>query len=227
VTEIAERLLSVRQRIEQACVSAGRPPGAARLIAVSKTKPAESVRAAYAAGQRAFGENYAQELASKAEELRDLPNLEWHFIGHLQRNKVRQVLEASSMVQTIDRAELAAEIGKRAAAVGRAVRVMVEVNVAGEASKSGCAPGELGAVLAAIHREPSLTAMGLMTIPPASDDPELSRPFFAALRALRDQHGGEAALPNLSMGMTHDFHIAIAEGATLVRVGTAIFGARG
>jgi PLP dependent protein len=226
-TEIAARITEVRRRIDEAAARAGRPPGVARLLAVSKTKSPVAIRAAYAAGQREFGESYAQELAQKAEALGDLPGIVWHFIGRLQRNKARQVVQAARVVHTIDRPELAAELGKRAALAGTRVRVLVEVNISGEASKGGCAPGELGAVLAAVAAEPGLEAAGLMTIPPETDDPEGARPFFAGLRALRDEHGGAAALPELSMGMTHDFAVAVAEGATIVRVGTAIFGARG
>lgn len=225
--EIAAQLADVQRRIEEAVARAGRPAGSVRLLAVSKNKPPEAIRAAYAAGQREFGENYAQELAQKAEALRDLEGLRWHFVGRLQRNKAKQVVQAARTVHTVDRAELAAELGKRAAAAGAQVRVLVEVNVSGEASKGGCAPDELGAVLAAISAEPSLVAAGLMTIPPAVDEPEAARPFFAALRELRDRHGGAAVLPELSMGMSHDYAVAIAEGATVVRVGTAIFGARG
>jgi len=226
-SEIAARLADVRGRIEAEAARAGRPAGSVRLLAVSKGKPAEAIRAAYAAGQRAFGENYAQELAEKAEALADLEGIEWHFIGRLQRNKAKQVVRAARTVHAVDRAELAAELGKRAAAAGVKVRALVEVNVSGEASKGGCPAGEVGAVLAAIRAAPSLEAAGLMTVPPESEDPEVARPFFAALRKLRDEHGGAAALPELSMGMTHDFPVAIDEGATLVRVGTAIFGARG
>jgi pyridoxal phosphate enzyme (YggS family) len=225
--EVAARLAEVRRRLDEAVASAGRPRGSVRLLAVSKTKPPDAIRAAYAAGQREFGESYAQELAQKAESLRDLPDLRWHFIGRLQRNKVRPVIQAARTIHTVDRAELAAELGKRATAAGVQVDVLVEVNVSGEESKGGCTPGGLGAVLAAVAAEPSLRAVGLMTIPPETEDPEGARPFFAALRALRDAHGGAAALPELSMGMTHDFPVAVAEGATLVRVGTAIFGARG
>src|SRR6185369_17492318 len=192
----------------------------------SKSKPAEAIRAAYEAGQRDFGENYVQELEEKARALADLAGITWHAIGRLQRNKVKNVVRVARVVHAVDREDLAAEIGKRAAAAGARVRVLVEVNVSGEASKGGCAPAELGGLLAAIARFPSLEAAGLMTIPPETEDPEAARPVFAALRALRDAHGGAAALPDLSMGMTHDFPIAIEEGATLVRVGTAIFGAR-
>jgi pyridoxal phosphate enzyme (YggS family) len=224
-SEIAARLEDVRARIAEAAARSGRT-GAVRLLAVSKNKPAEAIRAAYAAGQREFGENYAQELAQKAEALRDLDGLVWHFIGRLQRNKARQVAGIARVVHTVDRAELAVELGKRASAASARLRVLVEVNVSGEASKGGCAPGELGAVLAAVRAAPSLEAAGLMTIPPDTEDAAEARPFFAALRALRDAHGGASALPELSMGMTHDYAVAIEEGATLVRLGTAIFGAR-
>lgn len=225
--EIAGRLAEVRRRLDEAAAGAGRAPGSVRLLAVSKTKPPEAIRAAYAAGQREFGENYAQELTAKAAALADLPDLRWHFIGRLQRNKAKQVIQAARAVHTVDRADLAAELGKRAAAAGVTVDVLVEVNVSGEASKGGCPPEAVGEVLAAVAAEPSLRAVGLMTIPPETEDPEGARPVFAALRALRDRHGGAAALPELSMGMTHDFPVAVAEGATIVRVGTAIFGARG
>jgi pyridoxal phosphate enzyme (YggS family) len=222
---IAERLAEVKRGIAEAEARAGRTAGSVRLIAVSKTKPLEAIRAAHAAGQRDFGENYAQELSEKAAALRDLDGITWHFIGRLQRNKAKQVVLAAPVVHTVDRADLAAELGKRAAAKVK-VRALVEVNVSGEASKGGCTPEALGEVLAAIAAEPSLVSAGLMTIPPETSDPEGARPFFAALRALRDQHGGPSALPELSMGMTHDFSVAIAEGATWVRIGTAIFGAR-
>jgi pyridoxal phosphate enzyme (YggS family) len=224
---IAARLAEVRRQIDEAVRKAGRPPGSVRLLAVSKTKPAEAVRAAYAAGQREFGENYVQELEDKARALADLPDLRWHAIGSLQRNKAKQVVKLASVVQSVDRDELALELERRAAAIDRTLEVMVEVNVAGEASKAGCSPEALGPLLATLGRCPHLRVTGLMTIPPIPDDPEDARPYFAALRSLRDQHGGAAALPELSMGMSHDFPIAVEEGATLVRVGTAIFGARG
>lgn len=224
---IPERLADVKRRIEAAARAAGRSPDSVRLVAVSKTKPAEAIRAAYAAGQRDFGENYVQELTQKAEALSDLEGLRWHAIGQLQRNKVKPVARIASVVHVVDRAELATELSNRAAAASRTLDVLVEVNVAGEASKGGCAPDGVGALLEVISRAPSLRAIGLMTMPPFFDDPELARPAFTELRAIRDRNGGALALPELSMGMSHDFEVAIAEGATLVRVGTAIFGARG
>lgn len=225
---IAAQLAAVRARIERAARAAGRDPAAVRLMAVSKTKPETAIRAAYAAGQRDFGENYVQELAEKASALADLSDLRWHMIGHLQRNKAKQVVKLVSAIHTVDSVRLAEELGKRAAEAERGrLSVLVEVNVGGEAQKSGCAPAELVELLAAIERAPSLLLSGLMTVPPHTDDPAGARPFFDQLVALRDAHGGVARLPELSMGMTHDLEQAVAAGATWVRVGTAIFGERG
>lgn len=201
-------------------VRAGLPPGVT-LVAVSKTWPAEAVREAYAAGQRDFGENYAQEWREKADALADLADLVWHFIGSLQTNKVKYLAGRVGWVHTVDRLALAQELSRRSVARGATTRVLVEVNVAGEASKAGCAPGDVPALAHATAALPGLALRGLMCIPPAEGDP---RPHFAALRALRDSLG--LPLPDLSMGMSGDYREAIAEGATLVRVGTAIFGAR-
>jgi len=223
---IPARLSAVHRTIDEACERAGRARGSVLLVAVSKGKPAEMIRAAYAAGQRDFGENYVQELEAKAEALRDLSGVRWHAIGQLQRNKAKQVVRRAQVIHAVDREELAAELGRRAVAAGVSVDALVEVNISGEASKGGCTPGALGVLLAAMRGIAGLKVRGLMTIPPASEDPEAARPVFAALRALRDQHGGASALPELSMGMTHDYPIAVEEGATMVRVGTAIFGAR-
>jgi pyridoxal phosphate enzyme (YggS family) len=222
---IAAGLERVQARLAQATARAGRAAGSARLVAVSKAKPASAIRAAYAAGQRDFGENYVQELAQKREELADLPELRWHFIGGLQRNKAKQ-MAGVTLVHSVDRASLAAELARRMEAAGRRLEVLVEVNVAGEAQKSGCAPQELPQLLETIAASSALAAQGLMTVPPAVDDADAARRFFAELRALRDRHAGALGRGELSMGMSHDFEVAIAEGATLVRVGTAIFGAR-
>jgi pyridoxal phosphate enzyme (YggS family) len=222
-TTIAERLAEVRGRIAAAAARAGRPAESVTLLAVSKTKSEALIREAYAAGQRDFGENYVQELCEKAAALADLPGLRWHVIGPLQRNKVKQVVPVAALVHTVDRPALAEEIEKRAAAAGRVVPVLLEVNVGGEASKAGCPPAEAAALAAAVRALPHLSLRGLMTIPPDTEDREQARPFFAALRALRGNLGD---LPELSMGMSHDFEIAVAEGATIVRVGTAIFGSR-
>ncbi len=222
---VAENLAAVRARIESAARAAGRDPSGVALLAVSKGHPAERVREAYAAGQRRFGENYAQELVAKARELEDLADLEWHFIGHLQRNKVKDLVGRVHAIDVVDRVELAAEIDKRATKV---IDVAIEVNVGGEEQKAGCAPEDLAELLRAVGVMAKLRIVGLMTIPPAADDAEASRPHFARLRRLAAEAraAGADPGPHLSMGMSHDFEVAIAEGATLVRVGTAIFGER-
>ena len=226
---VADRLALVYDRIRRAATAVGRDPKDVRLIAVSKTKPASAIREAYEAGQRDFGENYAQELAQKGEELADLVDLRWHFIGHLQSNKAKVVVHWAHMVHTIDGPPLARELGKRAANEGRGdarekLPVLVEVNVGGEPQKHGATAASLGDVLAAVEREPALALRGLMTMPP--NDLEAARRAFEALVSLRSSHGGRTRLPELSMGMSDDLEIAIACGATLVRVGTAIFGGR-
>jgi pyridoxal phosphate enzyme (YggS family) len=234
---VAERLSGVRERIERALASAGRPSGAVRLLAVSKMQPASAVREAYAAGQRDFAENYVQELAKKADELAELADLRFHLIGHLQRNKAKVAVRIASAIHTVDSAALAKELDKRLEGVvipgGRRAfgdderfPVLVEVSIAGEAQKSGVAPAELESVLEAVESSSRLKLVGLMCVPPLTDDPAASRPFFDALVRTRDAHGGPARLPELSMGMTADFEHAIGAGATVVRVGTAIFGAR-
>jgi pyridoxal phosphate enzyme (YggS family) len=207
-------------------------------VAVSKKQPAEAIREAYAAGQRAFGESYAQELAAKAPALADLHDLEWHFIGHLQTNKAKLVATWADVVHAIDSAAVARELGKRAAGEAAAAHkdkgkrngrgplpVLIEVNVAGEAQKAGAAPSEIDEVMAAVRAQPWLALRGLMTLPPADDD-DAARRAFSTLASLRNLHGGVASLPELSMGMSGDLEIAVACGATYVRVGTAIFGPR-
>jgi PLP dependent protein len=222
---VAEGLAHVRDRIVRAATAVGRDPATVRLIAVSKTKPSSAIREAYALGQRDFGENYAQELVQKAEELAELTELRWHFIGHLQTNKARFVVRVAHMVHTVDGPSLARELGKRTAKEGREpLPVLVEVNVGGEPQKHGVTAGDLKDVLAAVEAEPALTLRGLMTMPP--NDLEAARRAFEALSSLRALHGGAARLPELSMGMSDDLEVAVACGATLVRVGTAIFGGR-
>lgn len=226
---VADGLARVRDRIARAAGAASRDLSEIRLIAVSKTKPTAAIREAYAAGQRDFGENYAQELTQKAEELVDLPDLRWHFIGHLQSNKARFVAKAAHVVHTVDGPSLARELGKRAAKEGRGegrerLPVLVEVNVGGEPQKHGSSAADLGEVLAAVEAQPALALCGLMTMPP--NDLEAARRVFEALVSLRNLHGGRARLPELSMGMSDDLEVAIACGATLVRVGSAIFGTR-
>jgi pyridoxal phosphate enzyme (YggS family) len=198
-----------------------------KLVAVSKTKPADAIREAYAEGQRAFGESYAQELASKKEALADLSGIEWHFIGHLQTNKAKIVARAADVVHAVDSVVLAHELGRRVLAAERAqaVPVLIEVNVTAEPQKHGAAASELSEVIAAVQAEPGLALRGLMTMPPLGDL-DAARRTFETLASLRSLHGGARLLPELSMGMSADLEIAIACGATLVRVGTAVFGAR-
>ena len=225
---IAERWRAIAARVAAACERAGRAPAEVTIVAVSKTHPAEAVRAAAAAGARDFGENYAQELAGKLEACGEL-GARWHFIGRLQRNKARLVAGRVALVHAVDSVELAQELGRRAIAAGAAVQpILLAVNIAGEATKGGAAPEAAPALAAAIAAVPSARLEGLMTMPPPGDDPEASRGSFLALRALRDRLQQElgAPLPALSMGMSGDYEVAIACGATHVRIGTAIFGAR-
>jgi pyridoxal phosphate enzyme (YggS family) len=223
---LEERLADVHARIERAALAAGRSPRDVKLIAVSKTKPVEAIREAYALGQRAFGENYAQELSTKAEALADLRDLEWHFIGHLQSNKAKVAAKYAQVLHTVDSAALARELGKRAAKDRASpLEVLVEVNVGREPQKAGASASEIDEVIAAIRAQPSLALRGLMTMPPAGDL-AAARQTFETLALLRNLHGGPAELPELSMGMTEDLEIAVACGATYVRVGRAIFGER-
>jgi PLP dependent protein len=220
---IAENLEAIAARVSAAARAAGRQATEVKLVAVSKTHPEEAIREAYATGQRDFGENYAQELRDKAVALADLPDLRWHFIGHLQTNKAKFVGPVAALVHAVDRIELAAELAKRAA--GRTVGGCIEVNVGGEPQKHGVVAADATTLAKALLSVKGFELRGLMCLPPAGRPP---RPFFAALRELRDalQRSLGAPLPELSMGMSDDFEDAIAEGATCVRVGTAIFGAR-
>jgi len=226
MSSVADRLDEVRARLARAAEDARRPPNAIALLAVSKFQPEAAIREAYSAGQRDFGENYAQELAEKAEALADLNDLRWHMIGHLQRNKARQVVRYASCVHSAHSVELVQELDKRRAPEAGKLTVLVEVNVGGEAQKSGCEPAAVAAVLDAVEGSARLTLGGLMCVPPHTEDPAGARPFFEALARLREVHGGERRLPALSMGMTADLEVAVAAGATIVRVGTAIFGER-
>ena len=224
---IEEGLAAVRERIRKAAAQANRDASEIKLVAVSKAQPAEAIRRAHAAGQRAFGESYAQELAAKAEALADLGDIVWHFIGHLQTNKAKIVARHAHVVHSVDSEVLARELGKRVArheGTG-ALPVFIEVNVAREPQKAGASPSEIGDVMRAIRAEPTLSLRGLMTVPPAGDI-DATRGVFGALATLRALHGGPAALPELSMGMSGDFETAIACGSTCVRIGTAIFGER-
>ncbi len=220
--DISAAIERVRERIERACERAGRDPGSVQLIAVSKGHPEEAIRAAYDVGMRVFGENYAQDLAAKASALSDLPDIRWRFIGHLQRNKIRLIERAQASVDTVDSVRLAEALCARAAVAATDIEVLLQVNVGNEAQKSGCAPEDVPGLVEAVRALSNVTLRGLMTVAPHLDDVEASRPFFAALRDLAEVHG----LPELSMGMTHDLEPAVEEGATMLRIGTAIFGPR-
>ncbi|MDP1735711.1 MAG: YggS family pyridoxal phosphate-dependent enzyme [Sulfuritalea sp.] len=223
MTTIAANLQAVRARMAAACIAAGRPVESVRLLAVSKTWPATSVRAAIAAGQRAFGENYVQEAIDKAAELAGL-DLEWHFIGPLQSNKTRLVAENFAWVHSVDRLKIAERLAAQRPPDMAPLQICLQVNVSGEASKSGCLPAEAASLAREVAALPGLKLRGLMAIPEASDNPSRQREPFAVLRRLRDSL--DMGLDTLSMGMSHDLEAAIMEGSTLLRVGTAIFGQR-
>lgn len=215
---LSERLAAVEERIHAACARSGRRREEITLLAVTKTFPAEVILEAHAAGLREFGENYVQEFEQKAPQARQLEGARFHLIGHLQSNKSRRAAELFDVVQTVDTGKLA----RRLDAAGRALEVMIEVKLSPEEAKAGCAVEELPALVEAIRACPNLRLAGLMTMPPWSEDPEESRPYFRRLRELASKHG----LAGLSMGMSHDLEVAVEEGATVVRVGTALFGER-
>ncbi len=223
---VHEHLDDVRRRVADAAARAGRPGSSVRLLAVSKGQPPEAIAEAYAAGQREFGENYVQELVAKAEALAHLEDLVWHAIGPLQRNKAKDVCRVASVVHTIDRVEIADEIAKRAT---RPIDVLIEVNVGGEAQKAGTSAADLDRLADHVAGLPHLRLIGLMTIPPLEAESEENRPRFARLRTLAEglRARGHEGVRELSMGMSADYEVAIAEGATIVRVGTAVFGPRG
>lgn len=229
---IAQNLAQVRERIAAAARRAGRQPEDIALMAVSKTFPPERIREAYDDGLRLFGENRVQEFAGKINAVRDLHNAEWHLIGHLQTNKAVKAGELFAAVDSVDSLRLAQKLDASARQLGKKLTVLIEINVGGEAAKSGVAPEsrELDELLLAAPGLAHLEFRGLMTVPPFADDPQQSRPYFRKLRELRDQVASRRLLQigtdELSMGMSHDFEVAIEEGSTCVRVGTAIFGVR-
>ncbi len=224
---IRERAAAVLDRMARAAARAGRRPGDVRLVAVSKTQGADAVAEARDAGLSAFGENYVQEAEGK---IRAVPDAEWHLIGKLQRNKAGKAVSLFRWIETVDSPQLVAEISRRAAAAGNTVDLLAEVNLAGETSKGGVPPDGLPAILDAAAGMPGIRMRGLMAIPPFSGDPEASRPYFSRLRTLLAESARraprESEMTELSMGMSDDFEVAIEEGATIVRVGTAIFGPR-
>jgi PLP dependent protein len=229
---IRENIASVREHIEIASRRAGRPAGDIALMAVTKTHGAERIREAYEAGLRVFGENRVQEFAAKAQALADLNGAEWHMIGHLQSNKGAKAAELFCAVDSVDSVKLAEKLNAAASGLGKKLAVLVEVNVGGETAKSGVVPGsrELEDLLLAASRLEALQFLGLMSVPPFTDDPADARPYFRRLRELRDAIAKRklsgVVMDVLSMGMSHDFEVAIEEGSTCVRVGTAIFGER-
>lgn len=229
---IADNIACIRERITAAARRAGRTPDEIELMAVSKTHPVERIREAYVAGLRLFGENRVQEFAGKAGVLRDLAGAEWHLIGHLQSNKAGKAVELFSAVDSLDSVKLAQKLNSAAEQLGKKLSVLIEINIGGEDVKSGLAPGssELEQVLQSAVQWEHLSVRGLMTIPPFTEDPQRARPYFRKLRALRDAIAvrklASVGMDALSMGMSHDFEVAIEEGSTCVRVGTAIFGQR-
>jgi len=227
-TDIVSNIMNIRQRMAAAAERSGRNPADIQLMAVSKTVPPERIREALNAGITWFGENYVQEAREKIPAIGQ--NASWHMIGHLQTNKVKYVVHLFDWIHSVDRLELAKELDKRAAQNQRTLKVLIEVNVSGEASKNGMEPSRVLEFVRQISVLPNLSVQGLMTMPPYSDNPEDARPFFIALRRLRDEIASEnipgVQMKELSMGMTDDFEVAIEEGATIIRVGRAIFGER-
>jgi pyridoxal phosphate enzyme (YggS family) len=217
---VAANLEGIRARVRKAAIRAGRDPGSVDLLAVSKKQPAARVAEALASGQEDFGENYVQELLPR---LREFPGARWHFIGRLQRNKCKLIAGKVKLIHSVDRAELAEEISRAAVREGTSQDLLLQVNLGSEESKGGIEPPRLSAVLEEIGPLPGIRVLGLMALPPLSEDPERARPYFKKLKEMRDQ-----SLPGgiLSMGTSHDFEVAVEEGATLVRVGAAIFGER-
>jgi PLP dependent protein len=217
-SSLAERLEVVQDRISRAAQSAGRRSDEVRMLAVTKVFPASAIVEAYQLGLRDFGENYVQEFETKHPEVAGLEGARFHLIGHLQSNKSRRAAELFKVIQTVDSPKLARRLND----AGHDLEVMLEVKLSEEEAKSGASPEELTALIDAVRACPRLKLLGLMTMPPWSDDPEPSRSYFRRLRELAQRHG----LSQLSMGMSHDLEVAIQEGATMVRIGTALFGLR-
>lgn len=228
MTNIAENIARIRERIDAACRRAGRNPDDVRLIAVSKVKPAADIDAAFACGQQLFGESYVQEFRDKAPEVQSA--VEWHYIGGLQSNKVKYLRGKVAMIHSVDRLSLAEEISRQWQKIDSTCKVLLQVNIGAEDQKSGSAPEELEQLVRNVAKLPNLQICGLMCLPPYCDDAEAVRPYFRHMRELTEQID-QLRLPGvsmteLSMGMSGDFEVAVEEGATLVRVGTAIFGER-
>ena len=228
--EITARREEIEERIARACARRGRDPAAVTLLAVTKTHSAETVRLASSAGLTHFGENRVAEGASKIEAVRgELPRLVWKLIGPLQTNKAKQALQYFSVVESLDRERLAVRLESLLAPEGRILPVLLEVNLGGETTKSGVGPADAVALAGSILAHPHLDLQGVMSVPPFTEDPEGARPYFRELIELRDRIADRfgRALPEVSMGMSHDFEVAVEEGSTEVRIGTSLFGLRG
>ena len=224
---VRENVQKIKERIERACERAGRDPGEVSILAASKTRTPEEIREVFEAGIRLFGENRVQEARDKIPLLSDL-SIEWHMIGHLQRNKVKYAVNLFDVVESLDSKELADELEKRLSKLGKKMRVFIEVKLSPEETKHGCSPEEALELAKYVLSLEHLKLEGLMTVPPYFEDLELVRPYFRKLREIRDnlEDALGVNLPHLSMGMSHDFEVAVEEGATIVRIGTAIFGPR-
>lgn len=225
--EVCQRLENILERIQRACERAGRNPKEVKLLGASKTVPPEKIREFYNCGLRVFGESRVQEFLKKYEALQDL-EIEWHFIGYLQTNKVKYLINKVVLIHSLDRKALADEIQKRAQRAGITQDVLIEVNLGGEETKAGIEPENLKELFEYTLSLPNLRVLGLMCIPPYLENPQEVRPYFRKLRELKEGLEKEFSLklPHLSMGMSHDFEVAIEEGATIVRIGTALFGER-
>lgn len=225
---LSDRLAAIHRNIKAACARSSRDSKSVRLVCVAKTQANSSIAEAYQLGERHFGENYAQEFLAHRESLSQ--DTVWHFIGHLQRNKVRHIIPHTSLIHSVDSLELAQEIDKRAAAAAKIQNVLLEVNLGEENSKAGLFEKNLFELVPQLNALNSVAVLGLMVLPPASQDPDKTRPFFTELRKIRDEINRKSLykepLRDLSMGMTHDFEVAIEEGATLIRIGTGLFGER-
>jgi pyridoxal phosphate enzyme (YggS family) len=227
--DIKANLQHIQDQIKKTAIKAGRNPAEIRLVAVSKKMPSSAIKKALNAGQVIFGENYLQDAQKKIKELGAGP--EWHFIGHIQSNKAKNIADLFHVVHTVDRLKLAKALDKEAGKIGKKLSVLVQINIGKEMQKSGVMPEQAENLLEVLQKFQHLQVKGLMTIPPYKNDPEDVRPFFRAMRNLKEQFAGKGYFSNtslieLSMGMSHDYQVAIEEGATLVRIGTAIFGPR-
>jgi hypothetical protein len=229
MASVAENLGRIKEKIRAAALRVGRSPEAVKLLGVTKTVSVARVREGVTAGVEVLGENYVQEAREKVEALADLP-VSWHFIGHLQSNKARVAAELFDCIQSLDRESLAKELDRQANRLGRVLPVLIQVNVGDEESKSGVGPDRLMDLFHRVRQMDGLAVRGLMALPPYLDDPEEVRPYFRSLKGLLERLRGESSRPEdlveLSMGMSHDFEVAVEEGATLVRIGTALFGVR-